>query len=286
MQFHKGFSHIIFSVALSDYKMLPPYNPPVRWRVALSCPDFPLVSKNKRQLCLLHKLTENNNQKDFSVYLSNVKKTTRWKIAQALEIKWWKRYLKDKEPAEYLAWKTNYWQELLQELNALKMKGSSHVLDAGCGPAGMFLALDKYSVTAVDPLLSKYQNLPHFQPEKYPYTDFQVGTIEQMNFEQEFDTVFCLNAINHVSDIHLAYDNICKAVKKDGQLVVSIDAHNHSFLKKIFKALPGDVLHPHQYDLKEYESFLTDRGFEIEQTLLKDSGKIFNYYVQVARRKN
>jgi 2-polyprenyl-3-methyl-5-hydroxy-6-metoxy-1,4-benzoquinol methylase len=191
-----------------------------------------------------------------------VNKSFRWKLAQYLEVKWWNRYLSSKNPDEYILWKIDYWKQLLNYLSdVLPLQKGANVLDAGCGPAGVFIALDDCSVKAVDPLLDSYKTLPHFQPEK-----------------------FCLNAINHVSDIHLAYDQLAQAVKVNGYLVVSIDAHRSSILKSIFKALPGDVLHPHQYDLKEYEQFLIDRGFVIEKTILKTPGRIFDYYAQVAKK--
>ena len=48
--------------------------------------------------------------------------TLRWKIAQAAEIRWWQRYLKNKPTADYAAWKRQYWRDLLTEigLNAEK----------------------------------------------------------------------------------------------------------------------------------------------------------------------
>ena len=42
--------------------------------------------------------------------------TFRWKIAQAAEIRWWQRYLKNKPTADYAVWKTDYWQILLAEI--------------------------------------------------------------------------------------------------------------------------------------------------------------------------
>lgn len=213
-----------------------------------------------------------------------MKRSLRWRIAQFLEVKWWKRYLSDKEPAAYLQWKKDYWNALLQELTALPLSAGNKILDAGCGPAGVFIALDAYEVKAIDPLLHQYKELSHFQPDQYPTVVFETLAIEQLKEKSVYDVVFCLNAINHVSDIALAYHQLCDAVKKDGYLVVSIDAHRSNVLKSIFKALPGDVLHPHQYNLQEYEEFLTERGFKIVQTLLKTPGNIFDYYVQVAQK--
>ena len=214
-----------------------------------------------------------------------MEKSIKWKIAQSLEIKWWKRYLSDKNPDEYLKWKKDYWVQLLQEINLQNTVKDKSILDAGCGPAGIFMAFESASsVKAIDPLLDQYRNLPHFRPNEYSNVDFEKMPLEMLDTQSRYDIVFCMNAINHVSDIHLAYDKLCAAVKDKGILVVSIDAHNHQLLKKIFKALPGDVLHPHQYDLQEYEQFLVQRNFEIKTSLLKTPGRIFDYYILVAEK--
>ncbi|MCO5248688.1 MAG: methyltransferase domain-containing protein [Chitinophagales bacterium] len=212
-----------------------------------------------------------------------MKKTLKWKIAQSLEIKWWKRYLSDKNPEKYLKWKKNYWKQVLQEIGVSDEIKDKNILDAGCGPAGIFMAFENASsVKAIDPLLDKYTDLPHFRPRSYPNVGFEKMPLELLDGQMKYDMVFCMNAINHVSDIHLAYDKLCDVVKAHGTLVVSIDAHNHPILKKIFRALPGDALHPHQYDLKEYEQFLIERGFKIKTSFLKTHGRIFDYYILVA----
>lgn len=214
-----------------------------------------------------------------------MERSLRWRIAQFLEIRWWKRYLSGKDPEEYLRWKREYWQQLLSELH-LDISEEAIMLDAGCGPAGIFIALQGCKVTAMDPLLGAYKSLPHFQPERYQQVHFVESALENFSTEERYDVIFCLNAINHVSDIGQAYDVLMRYLKPGGRLVVSIDAHNHRWLKQIFRWLPGDALHPHQYDLEEYTAFLTDRGLTMEQTLLKDKGLIFNYFVQVCSRQS
>mgnify|MGYP003775092495 CR=1 FL=1 len=32
--------------------------------------------------------------------------------------------------------------------------------------------------------------------------------------------------------------------------------------------MPGDILHPHQFDLAEYQKMMTDRGCKLEQSIL------------------
>lgn len=206
----------------------------------------------------------------------------KWKIAQSLEIKWWQRYLKTKSPEEYFTWKDNYWKEFLQKIK-VKVGESDSVLDAGCGPAGIFIHFSKNEVVAVDPLLDQYDALPHFSKENYSNVNFIAKPLEQATIPQ-VDFVFCLNAINHVEDLEVSMDKICDAAKAGGTMILSIDAHNWKGLKHIFRALPGDALHPHQYDKTEYSKMLEKRGFTITNEVLIKSEFIFDYWALVARK--
>lgn len=207
----------------------------------------------------------------------------RWKIAQAAEWRWWKRYLKGKNPEEYLHWKRQYWRTLIQELQ-LDLPSRIRCLDAGCGPAGIFMVLEQQVVAAVDPLLERYEaELAHFDHKNYPWVHFASQPLEVFEPQQPFDCVFCLNAINHVEDLELCWKRLKAAVKPGGTLVVSIDAHNHIFFKHLFRWLPGDILHPHQYDLEEYQQMVTQDGWKLQQVHLKDQHFFFNYYVLVVK---
>jgi len=75
-------------------------------------------------------------------------------------------------------------------------------------------------------------------------------------------------------------------IKKDGLLIITIDAHNFSLFKYIFRLLPGDILHPHQYDISEYEKFLTDRSCEIIRRVKLKKEFFFDHYLLVARKLN
>ncbi len=208
----------------------------------------------------------------------------RWKVAQAAEIRWWQKYLAKKQPENYRSWKMEYWQDLLSKIGVSPEKGAT-ALDAGCGPAGIFMALRQQKVTAIDPLLEQYESkLEHFSRADFPNVHFQNVPLEAYSTETPFDIVFCLNAINHVADLPLSFDKLVNATRPGGQLVVSIDAHNYSWLKHVFRLLPGDILHPHQYDLEEYQAMLEGRNCTIEQTHLHRKEGIFNYYIIVARR--
>lgn len=210
----------------------------------------------------------------------------KWKLAQQLELIWWQRYLRNKDTVAYLDWKKRYWQDLLVQISPfLPLPGNQQILDAGCGPAGVFLALEGNQVDGMDSLLDKYEALRHFQPQNVPWTRFRNLSMEDLDETEKYDVVFCMNAINHVRNLPMCYDKLVKALKPDGYLVISTDAHRYGFIKKLFQLVPGDMLHPVQLDIREYESFLTERKMHILKSLLDKREPIFDYYITVSQKK-
>lgn len=208
----------------------------------------------------------------------------RWRVAQRAELQWWQRYLDGQRPELYLNWKRDYWRAFLRD-NNLQLPPGARVLDAGCGPAGIFTVLPDHAVTALDPLLDEYAaKLPHFTPADYPYVDFVSGALEDYTTDVRFDYIFCLNAINHVADMDRALDRLVATLAPGGTLALSIDAHRHSWLKPIFRALPGDILHPQQHDLPDYQQALDRRGLLLDRSQLLKREAIFDYYLLTAHQ--
>jgi 2-polyprenyl-3-methyl-5-hydroxy-6-metoxy-1,4-benzoquinol methylase len=215
--------------------------------------------------------------------------TLRWKIAQYFELLWWRKYLRNKDKATYLTWKKNYWQTLLNKIETdVKMEPSKPAIDLGCGPAGIFIALPLKNITAVDPLLRQYETNTHFfKRSDYPNVDFVQSTIEDFDSARlKFNLVFCMNAINHVNDMERGFEKLKELCAENGTIIISIDAHNFSFFKHLFRLIPGDILHPHQYGLNEYKNFLERGGYKISNSLLLKQEFFFNHYLMVAGEAN
>ena len=230
----------------------------------------------------MHKINQIADNKTLTS--RSMKIPLRWRLAQSAELKWWQRYLRHKPTKEYLEWKKNYWTSFLEQIK-IGVNPSEHVLDAGCGPAGLFIILKDNKVDALDPLLEAYERkLDHFSMEQYPSVRFFNQSLESFEAPQQYDTVFCLNAINHVADLKSCFYQLNKLTKPGGRLILSVDAHNYPILKKIFQTLPGDILHPHQYNLGEYQDMLENSGFEVDSSLLVKRELIFNYYVCIAHK--
>lgn len=211
----------------------------------------------------------------------------RWNTAQMAEKKWWQLYLKNKDVDTYLTWKKNYWAGLIDQcLQSFPLNPDLSILDAGCGPAGIFMNFSHHQdVVAFDPLINDYEkDLDHFKKTWYPNVQFVNEGIESFKWPYLFNRVFCMNAINHVQDIQLSFERICNLVKTDGYLVITIDAHNHRLFKSLFRLLPGDILHPHQYDLSEYKHMIEKNGLKIMTEIKLKSEFFFDHYLLIAHK--
>ena len=130
------------------------------------------------------------------------------------------------------------------------------------------MVMDQMKCDAVDPLIDDYEKkLIHFKKSMFPAVHFFSVPMEEFVPDKKYDMVFCMNAINHVSDLHLSFRQLGNYTKQNGWLVITIDAHNHSFFKHLFRLVPGDILHPHQFDLTEYKKLIEYEGFVISKTI-------------------
>lgn len=214
--------------------------------------------------------------------MQTTRPTLRWRLAQWLEFRWWQAYLRSRTPEKYLAEKREYWQRFLQQIQWPVVPGQ-RVLDAGCGPAGIFVLLrDRQRVTALDPLLNNYEQLQIFARKDYPEVAFDATPLEGYRTDRAFDSIYCLNAINHVSNWPASLDALTAAARPGTRLVISSDVHRHAYLLPLFRALPGDALHPQQHPAVDYRGALTIRGWMIEREVVLRSELIFEYRAWVA----
>jgi SAM-dependent methyltransferase len=209
----------------------------------------------------------------------------RWKIAQYFELKWWKNYFSKRDPTEYKKWKSDYWLWFLEKINEwVNPLQNQNFLDMGCGPAGIFMVLPG-KVTAVDPLLDVYKaHLIPFKPANFENVTFISARAEDYKCNSQFDIVFSLNVINHVTNIKQATATLYKCCKNGGQLVLSADTHNYNFLKTIFRYLHFDILHPYQLTLEEYKKLLENEGFVVLVSKCLKKKFIFSYMVIIAEK--
>jgi len=212
----------------------------------------------------------------------------RWRIAQKAERRWWRRYLRGREPEEYLAGKQEQWRRELDLIGeAIEVRPGMRILDAGCGPAGIFMMFPDGTVDAVDPLIESYEaDLPHFSREAWPGVTFHPVPFEEFDPVNPYDVIFCNNAVNHFADLPLSIERLLAALAPGGRLVLSSDAHNHAVFRHLFRAVPFDILHPHQYTAAEYEAMITARGGVIEKQVVVKETFFFDRWLWVVIRED
>lgn len=210
----------------------------------------------------------------------------RYQLAQSLEQRWWKRYLAKKQPENYLDWKRNYWIQFLEKLpTELLQNENQNLADFGCGPAGIFMVLKNQKVTALDPLLSKYEATTFFDLNNYPWVKFENAQIENLKSKDEFDGAFCLNAINHVQDLQIALQTIENSLKPGGWLVLSSDVHKRHWTRKLFKKISWiDPLHPQQDHAQDYEMSFQKLNLAVESSFRHSENFLFEYRVWLLRK--
>ncbi len=220
------------------------------------------------------------------IYTYPKNKNLRWKIAQFFELKWWQYYLGKQSSYNYYKWKKNYWTSLLDRIKPpLTINKSAKILDAGCGPAGIFTVFPHHSVTAIDPLLNNYQQkIAMFQPSHFPHTQFINTSIETLSLSKTFSHIFCMNALNHVNNISNALSRLIDHLQSPGYLIISIDCHNYNWVKLLFRMIPADILHPHQYSLYEYKSLFNTNNLKIKKLQCIRSHFLFNHYLFVLQK--
>ncbi|MAT55637.1 MAG: hypothetical protein CMN32_14265 [Saprospirales bacterium] len=201
----------------------------------------------------------------------------RWNIAQALEIRWWNWYLKGKEPGNYLKWKRQYWFDFFQRFG-IPVSPSGQLLEVGCGPAGAFLILPKENLTVLDPLLPVYRRKhPEITQAYFDELNTIEVPIEQWSSPAMFDHIFCFNVINHTARLDLSIEKLAGAMRQGARLYLSVDCHRYRLLKWLFRAIPGDVLHPQQLGADEYVAKFRNAGLSLVESGLIRREPIFDY---------
>ena len=146
------------------------------------------------------------------------------------------------------------------------------------------MVINDVKVHCFDPLIKSYEDFEIFDPKMYPNCIFCNEGIEQITAIETYDLIFCINAINHVRDLNKSWSSLFAAAKKGSTLIFSIDCHRHSFFKWLFRLVPVDVLHPHQYSLKEYSAMAQDAGLLPTKSLKMGGNFFFDYFVLICEK--
>ena len=145
---------------------------------------------------------------------------------------------------------------------AKKYVVGKYILDAGCGTGHTTLELlnEGYDVTAIDisqELVDFTQRI--IKENKYMGNVYALDlTNAKVLGENKFDTVVCLDVLEHIRDDELVLRNLCYILKKNGHLIVSVPA-----LRFLYGLRDKKVGHYRRFKRNELIEKLKTAGFEI-----------------------
>jgi SAM-dependent methyltransferase len=140
----------------------------------------------------------------------------------------------------------------------------ARVLEVGAGLGSLTQALlprDRYTVSDVNPYYLDY--LHNFSDGK-PYMDVRRVDLSKTDdfaeLGEQYDTVICLNVLEHVGDERAALGNIRGALAPGGRAIVLVPQN-----PEIYGTLDEVLGHERRYTPDTLRGVLSAAGFEIEQ---------------------
>ena len=161
-------------------------------------------------------------------------------------------------------WLQRYWQRQRHKHVTDLIAGQGPVLDVGCGSSRIIAALPRGSV-AMDILLRKLRHARKFGRPVVQASGFQLPVRDA-----SFPCVLCSQVIEHVPKESPILDELCRALKPGGRLVLGTPDYANwqwVWMEKAYKhAAPGGYADEHiaHYTLDELRGIFTRRGFIVE----------------------
>ncbi len=166
------------------------------------------------------------------------------KLAQYVEFGWWtKKYVELEgglHPERYKKFREDYFSNMIAMFNG-KFRPKGDVINIGTGLMSIFNFIDvKGRMVEVDPIIDKYLNtFPLPSTAK-----FESMASTAVIKHGSFDTVLCLNTIDHTSEPERMALEIHRILKKSGTLYLEVNfdrykspAHYQVFNKELVHKL-------------------------------------------------
>jgi len=147
----------------------------------------------------------------------------------------------------------------------------NNVLEIGAGIGTMtleFLPTDHYTCSDTDPLhimtlKNMFMNRPNVDVLK-----LNIGGTEEIRaVDRRYDTILCLNVLEHLQNDDQALKNISELLVKGGKLILVVPN-----CPNLYNSLDRTLGHVRRYRVKDVHNLLTSSGFKI--TYLKTFNKV------------
>lgn len=136
------------------------------------------------------------------------------------------------------------------------LKGN--ILEVGCGTGNFTNQLSSYGKVYGIDIRNNYIKCAR---KKAKHTIIGFGNIETGKYffkKKLFDTIICINVLEHIKNDNLAFKNIYGLLKKDGYLILLVPSH-----QSLFGQIDKAIKHFRRYDKKELIQKINSMGLEI-----------------------
>jgi ubiquinone/menaquinone biosynthesis C-methylase UbiE len=156
---------------------------------------------------------------------------------------------------EWAYWSSLKWQEMSYEVRLSEWKRhlaeldipfdsfrQQAILDVGCGPVGIVFFLEARKSVGLDPLVGEYERWNGYWGKQAEL--IQADGESMPLADESFDSVFCINVLDHTFNPNDVLREIHRVLKPGGRVVLHVDLD--SPLRKLHKVLKSNsgVLHP------------------------------------------
>lgn len=135
------------------------------------------------------------------------------------------------------------------------------ILEIGSGIGAMTKFIDNNSVCCVD-INSKHIRYLNKKYIRYPNISVVKTDLSKRKHKisKTFDTVICINILEHVKDDKLMLSNIYSLLENNGRLILVLPAYS-----KLYGTIDKSDNHYRRYDKKDIEDFLLKFGYKIQR---------------------
>ncbi len=116
--------------------------------------------------------------------------------------------------AAHLLLATRKWSDRVA-VDVLGDVSQAHILEIGSGRQD--LGHDAYSLKGAFPGAAGF-----VQSDVNPDFGHRVVDVTDMSIDQEFDVILCMYVLEHVFDVHAAVDNMRKALRPGGTMLIAV----------------------------------------------------------------
>lgn len=131
------------------------------------------------------------------------------------------------------------------------------ILEVGCGIGNFTQTLSKYGkVFAIDIDKNQLEGIKNNKKMNTGYGDIEKG--EYFFKKKTFDTVVCINVLEHIEDDMKALSHIYKLLKKGGNLILLVPIHQF-----LFGEIDKSIDHFRRYNPEDLKKIIEDLKFNI-----------------------